>query len=64
MLVRVPDNVKEATTDNPWPDVTAIPLEFIYRWASRPRGFSRCTCLRAARAADHAVTDLGEQFGG
>ncbi len=28
MLMRVPDNVKEATTDSPWPDVTAIPLEF------------------------------------
>ena len=37
MLVRAPDNVKEATTDSQCPAVTAIPLEFIYRWTSRPR---------------------------
>jgi hypothetical protein len=35
MLVHVPDNVKEATTDSSRPDVTAIPHEFISSHASR-----------------------------
>lgn len=65
MLVRVPDNVKEATTDSPWPDVTAIPLEFIYRWTSRPR---RLQPVHRPAGSPHeltrAVTDLGEQIGG
>jgi hypothetical protein len=32
MLVREPDNVKEAMTGNLRPNVTAIPQELIARW--------------------------------